>query len=270
MNRNFLTLFVIATSSLTGCPNNPVDDTGKLMPAWLTVNVSVLDEPVKVPVTVKRMLETTFTDLILHQTTVTYEDTDVFFEGTSGQPVKVKLEVPPDDEYEYKFDYKYFVFVGAGPLTVDNLPTVQHNGLDWVSPVIAETLEEGEELSVGRPLNRYFSAKYGCEYDNYAYDAEAPDFKGEWLMSVPLGTQRIDVEQGYRVHPHEYSTLGVMAQGDYMKVNGDQLVLVNADQSDEGRYITNSAIGVEEFSATVVNPPPGFTGVYDLNCWQVE
>lgn len=230
MNRN--NLFVISMLCLTGCPNNP-DDTGDGNgKAFITVFASVLDEDI-----------TTTVELVGTET----------FTGSTGSLIEVKPG-------------SYDTLVGDGPDTVDGLPTVQSGGVDWVAKASTEAVAEDDEVTVERPLNRYFSDKFDCERDDYGYDSQASDLKGAYDDTYQLDKQDIDVQEGYKVNPHDDPGMGVIEQEDYMEVESDHLILQTG--GDDRRFITESAIALQEFSATVVNTQFGY--VSDLRCWVVE
>ncbi|MCH8049125.1 hypothetical protein IH979_00195 [Patescibacteria group bacterium] len=198
--------------------------------ATLTVNVTVLGDQTDAQVNV--------------------ENGSHAYTGTSGQT----LQVVPGD---------YSITVGDGPPTVDGLPTYEYNGVPWCAIPEDLGLADGDSETRDKTLNRYFEGTYECLFDKYRYDDTQPDLKGEFRETERYDQQQIDVESCQRVQMEEDPGIGGMGPNDYLEVNDDQMILREASDDDDGLYVTESEIGGNFFSATIVWPE---IYIYDYRC----
>ncbi len=149
------------------------------------------------------------------------------------------------------------------------------DGTQWIATSQSVTIPEGtasEAQSLSIHADRYFQGDYTCEYDEYDYDASAPDYKGESEEHVELnGLHAVEVQKSDEEHDSLWMkvvssapTSSFGAHGDYIKVQDNSLQMMPLE--NERGFISTSSITQTEFSFSYVRTQ--FDSVHDLNCQQ--
>jgi hypothetical protein len=184
---------------------------------------------------------------------ITCGDEEYF--GNTGETIDV---VAPADCVANIGDASYTSQFGF-PVHMDG------NGEYWTAPPKNfETILDGK-IDLGLELFKLFEpGDYACFTQKWDYDASAPDFKGALENEDEDEPQPILVNEDGRVDPQDRPGMSIWSDDDYMQVEDDHLILVEAD-GEQGLYIADStsAIGNSFFEATVIWPN---VAVYAFRC----
>lgn len=181
------------------------------------------------------------------------------YTGTSGSPITVEA---PDTltldvgDPQQKETFGFPVYVSS-------------DGEYWATPITTIDVIDGDEATKQVEMfNLFEPGDYSCSYDEYKYDASAPNFKGMYTDTYSIDTQGYAVDQTGKVildtDPRMGTILGSTTDGDYLQVKEDYLSLMGMGATgDNPRVITTSEIKKNFFSFTEV-----WTGghVYDASC----
>lgn len=234
-------IWALAALSLMGCPSgNPhTDDTdtgtdtdtdNPSEMARLTVNVTLLGEP-----------EPCFVRLDGEQI------------GPSGGD---GIEVPADS---------YTLTVGSNEMTADGLPIHRDaENAPWVAVPIDITLVANGSKTEDVPLNRYFNGAFNCVQENYAYDENAPDFKGDFDDTYYWNEVTLNVEDGHRIQTNDQML--TFTNTDVLIIGGNQIVDLETTTATtlSNGHISTGENGDTVLTMTVVNNEFGF--VSDVTC----
>ncbi len=144
---------------------------------------------------------------------------------------------------------------------------VDQEGEYWAAPPADISVENGDDIPGRFDLfNLFEPGDYTCSYDKYELDLSASDYKGEYQRTVDHDPVYVAVNENGKVEPeNENENWDVVGSADdYMQVEDDQLNLVVVD--DAITYITESQIGKQNFSLTIVDETFGYTA--DVTCSQ--
>jgi hypothetical protein len=139
------------------------------------------------------------------------------------------------------------------------------NGEYWTAAATDFETVLNDKVNLGLELFKLFEpGEYTCSTSTWLYDASAPDFKGDLVDEGEDPPQPITASNDGQIELQDGATLGIMEDGDYLQIEDDHLILVEAD-GEQGLYIADatSAIGNSFFEASIV--APGVV-VYDLRC----
>ncbi|MFH1767327.1 MAG: hypothetical protein ABH826_04535 [Patescibacteria group bacterium] len=195
---------LFASFLLTGCPKHcegPTCDTDNHPDAFGAIVATVEVDGVDIDTDVEAVSET---------------NPDEAYAGMTGEP----LEVPAGS---------WKVQGGSGPPTADSLPTLEVDGLPWVTPPINMVVVEDSEKSVGLVANRYF------ENSSLVCHADVNDWNEGHIF----------VTEG-----HKLVLPKTVGDTSWLEVEVDQLVLAGAKAS-AGMSITSSSIGLDTLSFTI-------------------
>ena len=171
------------------------------------------------------------------------------------------IEVPAPADYTVTAGNSSYTEQFGFPVQTDQ------DGEYWAAPPADISVENGDDVPGRFDLfNLFEPGDYACSYDKYKLDLSASDYKGDYQHTENFDPVYVAVNENGKVEPEDENENWdlVGSADDYMQVEDDHLNLVVVD--DSIIYITESQIGKQNFSLTVVSEDFGSTS--DVTCSQ--